>query len=440
MVSALAATQAGLEPEVRAASAAKPKVAVGGFSGDRNGEARDAFLAALRKDGSYDITDADDIKSTANAKAVTEAARAMDVNVVITGKVSGSGVKLKVMDAYGKVQGEPEIKGAGRKKLKANIDAGAAMGISDAVQNALPEEPEKPAAAPADADAEKDKEEDSSSDEPGPALSPLDITVGLRGLHRTFEFHDTIAEARPGDGFGKFLKYKLPLGPVVFADLSWYPAAHFSKGQAARIGLIGGYEKGVAISTEYKPDGSAKKTLTTDEQAFYLGARYRLPLGPHELGAAFSFGQHTFALGGDEQSPLVPDVKYTYVKLGLDGTVRIGPVAIGARVGKRFVLSTGSLEDVWFPGSVKTSSLEAGATFGYRLTGALEAVVGFDWLRYAFDFNPVRKRAGFESAVAGGAQDQYLSGFLGLRLHWPVDNEASAAAATPAAKPDADEE
>src|SRR6478609_10186782 len=115
LVAALVASQAGSEGDAHAASAAKPKVAVGGFSGDHNGEARDAFLASLRKDGSYEITDADDVKSSANAKAVTEAARAMDVNVVITGKVSGSGVKLRVMDAYGKVQGEPEIKGGGRK-------------------------------------------------------------------------------------------------------------------------------------------------------------------------------------------------------------------------------------------------------------------------------------------------------------------------------------
>jgi hypothetical protein len=231
-----------------------------------------------------------------------------------------------------------------------------------------------------------------------------------------------IADARPNDGFGRFLKYSLPLGPVAFIDANWYPGAHFAKGQASRIGVTLGYEKGFAITTKYKD-----QELKTNEQGFYVGARYRVPVAAHTFGAAVSFGQHTFALDGDEAAPLVPDVKYSYVKLGLDGTLRFGVLSIGARIGKRLLLSTGDLEKVWFPGGVKTQSLEFGATVGYRLVGPLEVVGGFDWLRYAFDFNPVKKRAGFESAVAGGAVDQNISGFLGLRLDWP--NEPGAAAA-----------
>ena len=443
-----ASLQLALERPAQAASAAKPKIAVGGFSGDKKGELRDAFLNALRDDGSYDITDAEDVKSTANARAVADAAKAMEVNVVITGKVQGSSMKLKVMGPDGQQLDAPEIKGANRAKLKANVQNTASMSVADGVERAMAAErarekeeeaSRKPEATDAKADGDAEDDDDS---EACCGLSPLDIGAGMRGMNRSFTFNQTIADLRPNDGFGTFLRYKLPLGPVAYIDLNWYPGAHFAKGQAERIGLSLGYEKGFAISTEYKPDGGAKQTLTTNEQAFYIGARYRLPISVHELGAGVGYGHHTFELTGDSVTPRIPDVKYKHVKLGLDGTLRIGAVSIGARVGKRFVLSTGALEKVWFPGSVKTQSLEAGVSVGYRVMPMVEVVAGFDWLRYAFDFNPVRQRAGFESAVAGGAVDDYWYGSLGVRFRVPGSGDkepAPTGPAKPSAK-DADED
>ena len=53
-------------------------------------------------------------------------------------------------------------------------------------------------------------------------------------------------------------------------------------------------------------------------------------------------------------------------------------------------------------------------------------VAGFDWLRYAFDFNPAPiRQAAVVSYTAGGAVDEYMSGFLGLRFHMPGQGEVS---------------
>jgi len=154
------------------------------------------------------------------------------------------------------------------------------------------------------------------------------------------------------------------------------------------------------------------------------------------LGLTGTYGQHTFELLGDEQAPLIPDVKYSYVKVGLDGMFRFGDFLAGVRVGKRFVTDTGSLKSVWFP-NVKTQSLEAGVTVGYRLVTMLDLVAGFDWLRYGFDFNPNPVRCGPNSSpcvdpkqdttsyVAGGAVDQYISGFIGFRFHVPGAGEGN---------------
>ena len=443
LVTAVALSQAAYVADVRAESG-KTNVAVGGFDGAKASEVRAAFIEALKKDGGYEVTDAEDIKPSAKGKAIVEAAKGLAVASVITGKVSkGFGLKLKVFNgADGKVLDEVEIKGGALPKLKTNIEKTGAASVADAFGKAKPpkakEEEKKKEEEPPPADEDKPEEEKPAEDKPadsGPStsggLSPFDVTAGLRPLHRKFAFHDTIADARPGEGFGQLLKYELPLGPILFIDLNWYPASHFMSGPAEWIGLTAGFEKGFATQSVYaegQKDAAGKsleQTLKTDEQAFYVGPRFRLPIGEHQLGATGTFGQHTFVLNGDEKKPLIPDVKYTYARIGIDGTFRFGDFMAGAHVGKRFVFNTGPLKTVWFP-NVKTQSLDAGVMVGYRLVSMLDLVAGFDWLRYSFDFNPAPRREHLESYVAGGAVDEYLSGYIAFRFHLPGQSEQAA--------------
>ncbi|MDF3065941.1 MAG: hypothetical protein K0R38_1542 [Polyangiaceae bacterium] len=445
VVTAIVVTQAVFTTDVFAASE-KQKIAVGGFDGPKSATARSAFIDALKQDGAYEVTDAEDVKASSKSKAIADAASGLGVSAVITGKVSKGGLKLKVMGADGKVVDEADIKGGGAK-LKAAIAKDGAASVAEALSKVAPKEeaPKEEEAKPADEEPEEKKEEASASTDDlanaDGGLSPLDITAGLRPLHRTFKFHDTIADARPGEAcpegsaqtscFRQLPAYELPLGPVLFIDLNWFPASHFTKGAAEWIGITAGFEKGFATKSVYQEGKPDELTLKTNVQAFYAGARFRLPLGVHQLSATGTFGQQTFALEGDAASPKLPDVKYTYAKAGLDGMLRFGDLFIGARVGKRFVFDTGALETVWFP-NVKTQSLEAGATIGYRLLSTLDLVAGFDWLRYAFDFNPVPVRPSNPDYVAGGAVDQYMSGHIAFRFHLPgkAEQDASAAAAT----------
>ncbi|RYZ07974.1 MAG: hypothetical protein EOO73_09745 [Myxococcales bacterium] len=439
LVTAVAVTQAAFPDNVLAA-AEKQKVAVGGFDGPKSAEARSAFIEALKEDGAYEVTDAEDVKASSKSKAVAQAASGLGVSAVITGKVSKGGLKVKVMGADGKVADEAEIKGGGAK-LKAAIAKGGAASVAEALARLAPppEEPKEEEAKPAEEGAaEETKEASASTDDVGSAsggLSPLDITAGLRPLHRTFKFHDTVADARPADAcpegsaqtncFRQLPSYELPLGPVLFIDVNWFPASHATTGAAEWFGITAGFEKGFATQSVYQEGKPDERTLKTNIQALYAGAKFRLPLGAHQLSASGTFGQQTFALEGDADSPKLPDVKYTYVKAGLEGTLRFGDVFFGARVGKRFVLGTGALEKVWFP-SVKTQSLEAGATVGYRLVSSLDLVAGFDWLRYAFDFNPVPVRPANPDYVAGGAVDEYMSGYIAFRFHLPGKSEQEA--------------
>jgi hypothetical protein len=445
LVTAAAATQAVFETEVRAATT-KQKVAVGAFEGAKSGESRNAFIDSLKKDGAYEVTDAEDVKVYSKPKAFADAAKNLGVSAIIIGKFSKGGLKVKVIGADGKVAAEATIKGTGAK-LKTAISQEGASSVAEGLAKVAPppEEPKEEAKPTEDGEGEAKEEASASTDDLASSqggLSPLDITAGLRPLHRTFKFHDTIAEARPADAcpensaqtgcFRKLPGYELPLGPVLFIDLNWFPASHFTTGAAEWIGITAGFEKGFATKSVYQEGKPTEQTLKTNIQGFYAGARFRLPLGAQLLSASGTFGQQTFMLDGDEQAPRLPDLKYTYAKVGLDAMFRFGDLLIGARVGKRFVFGTGGLEDRWFP-NVKTQSLEAGATVGYRLASSVDLVAGFDWLRYAFDFNPVPVRPNMPDVVAGGAVDQYLSGHLALRFHVPGKSEAGAAAPAPAA-------
>lgn len=443
LVAAVASSQAVLITDAKADSAEKVKVAVGGFDGAKSGDARSAFIDALKKDGGYEVTDAEDVKPSAKAKAIAETAKGLAVNFVITGKVGKGSLKLKVLKGSdGKLIDEVELKGTG-DKLKGNIEKSGASSVAPALgvsAKAAKEEPKAEEDKPSEEDKPAEEEKPSegvsvSTNDAGDAgdLSPLEITAGLKPIHRTFTFHQTLADVRPQDGYLQLLKYELPLGPMLFIDLDFYPGSLIGKGPLEWIGLTGGFEKGFATQSVYNEGktaadpGGAEKTLKTDIQAFYVGAKFRFPIGAHTLGAAGTYGQHTFTLIGDEGPyPMIPDVKYDYAKIGIDGMFHFGDFMAGARIGKRFVFKTGALESVWFQNSVKTSSLEAGVTLGYRLVSMLDLVVGFDWLRYAFDFNPVEKRPSY---VAGGAVDEYLMGNIGFRFHLPGNAEKAAAAA-----------
>lgn len=455
LVAASALSQAALETPVWAAE--KANVAVGGFDGAKSDEVRAAFIESLKKDGHYEVTDAEDVKANAKGKAIAEAAKGLAVSYVIVGKVGkGFNLKLKVMKADGKVIDEVEIKGGALPKLKSSIESSGAASVADALGQPKPKAEEKaaPEEAPAAAadDEKKDEEkpaeasaEISTDNAGGGGLSPLDLTAGLRPLHRTFTFHQTLADVRPNGGFSQLLKYELPLGPVLFIDANiWVGSLAGMQGPAEWIGLTAGFEKGFATQSVYAEGTPAETTLRTNIQQLYVGGRFRLPIGDHLLGASGVWGQHRFILEGDEGTtkklpngdflgPLVPDVTYNYVRVMLDGNFRFGDFSAGAHVGKRFVMSPGAIKTVWFP-NVKTSSLEAGVTFGYRLVSMLDLVAGFDWLRYSFDFNPVKQivdpaRPGLASYVAGGATDEYLSGYIGFRFHLPGKGEKAAEAA-----------
>jgi hypothetical protein len=404
----------------------KKKVLVGAFSGAKSDRARKAVLAALKDDGAYDVTETSDVKPGDDDKGFAKAGAG--ASAVLVGTVSKSGLVLSVRNGSdGALIQDVEVKGETPAKLEANIAESLGLSVADPIAQT---KPGATSDAPAsDAAAKPEEENPPASDQPeatsaGPAASsrgpsPLELTGGLRAVHRNFKFHDTPSDRFPTQA--NYLKapgYTLPLGPAVFIDAALYPLAFGSRGAGALFGIVGGYELNFATKSVY---GTPEKNLTTQASAFYAGLKARIPVAAHELGLLAAYGQQAFKLVGDEAAPQAPDVAYKFVRLSADGRFHLDPFMVGLHVGTRLVSDTGDLQNGnhWFA-HVKTQALEAGISAGYTLVEDLDLVAGFDLVRYAFDFNPQPPAADpTKQIIAGGGVDQYTSAWLGLRYSLP---------------------
>jgi hypothetical protein len=416
------------------ASKAKKKVLVGGFEGPKSGEARKAVIAALKDDGEYDIGETSDAKPGADDKSY--AAASAGATAVLVGTVKKSGLVLSVRNgADGALVQDVEVKGDSPSKLSKNIADTLGLSVADVIAQT------KPGAAKADApkadepkaDAEEEEKTDKApadeEEKSAPASestgfadshSPLELDAGLRAVHRSFSYHDTPAELFPTKNLPVPQTYKLPLGPALFIDGTIYPGAFVTRGAGGDFGITAGYELNFGTKSVYNtplagdPTKTQENTLTTSAHQYFIGAKARVPFSVHELGLVVAYGQQVFNLLGDENNPTVPDLWYKFVKVGIDGRFRFDALSLGVHLGTRLVSNTGGLQRDWFQEGVKTQSLEAGLNVGYTLVPSVDLLVGFDVTRYAFNFNPVSSA---NRVVAGGAVDQFTSGFLGVR-YW----------------------
>jgi hypothetical protein len=146
------------------------------------------------------------------------------------------------------------------------------------------------------------------------------------------------------------------------------------------------------------------------------------------------YGSQSFVLVGDEGGtalqPLVPDVKYQYLRFGLDARVQVSTLRFGAHIAPRVLTSLEQIDlaTVWFPGATGRG-LDFGFEAGWNFLPFLGLVAGFDYVRYGFDFNaappgtvsapnggvtPSEQDPLLTPMLAGGATDTYMSGRIGF--------------------------
>jgi hypothetical protein len=282
------------------------------------------------------------------------------------------------------------------------------------------------AKVPEGAPEEAPQEEEAAPQEEEEAPKPLALDAGVGFLFRSFQA--TNAVTLPG-----VLPTRDQSGGM--ADLrigaAFYPGALFTKGFLANIGLVGHFERSLGGNTQAGDDPNnqlPEGDLPTSLTAYDVGLRVRLPISKHELGFSGLYGQQAFLIddGGTESDPLegdaklVPDVAYSFVRLGTDFTYLISKYTLRADVGLRIVTGAGDepgqiQNDDWFPNS-DVGGVDVGVTAGYAVSERFSVTLGADFRNFFYSMNSREADFGVDSGernpVAGGANDMYFAGML----------------------------
>ena len=458
----------------RAATNGRKNIAIGRIEGPKSSKIRLELMQLVRDSAAFSVTDAEDLKSTSGRSAIAKMASALDVDAVVLGTISNSSnLTLHVYKADGRLVEQVKVKGGSSKKLEkalqtefddtvapalaqasgTNYSKHAAVAAAAPVeeeaepeaQPAKPKQEEPPPEETAAAAGTNDDHEQSAEDEEEaseaksnkgkkdkahgskPGRTPLELDLGLRGYSRNFEYTDAYGSRDPSQ-HRTLAPYKLPFAPAFTLAGVFYPGAFFDDGVLGNIGLMGSLNLGFATKTDYvqlQTGGASTTTeLKTKSRDWDLGVRGRISIGPVEIALFAEDGIQTFILLGDEGgtklAPLVPDVQYTFVRLGAEPRVRLGRFTAAAHIAPRILTSLHQIDlpGVWFPGA-KGRGLDFGLMVGYGITSFLELVGGGDFVRYGFDFNDLPTSPAVAPVVAGGATDRYWSGWIAVRLRIP---------------------
>lgn len=181
----------------------------------------------------------------------------------------------------------------------------------------------------------------------------------------------------------------------------------------ARVGLVAGYERAFGGSVQ---DRDFRASYDVEYWEWYGGVRVAHPLRGNLLGFELAAGRLASGLAGD-QGAGTPDVRYTYVRTGLDFTLRRGPFEATLAGAFRVPLGYGEISDVdWFP-RVGGYGVEGGLTLRYALSSRLSGEISGSARRFLLEMNPAPEDAAAGiSEVVGGATDDYLSCYVGLRF------------------------
>jgi hypothetical protein len=446
----------------RAGTSTRKNIAIGRIEGPKSSKIRLALMGDLKESSSFTVTDAEDLKSTSGRSTIAKMAATLQVDAVVLGVISNnSNLTLSIYKADGRLVEQVKVRGGSSKKLEkaleTEFDASIAPALArasgapppGAEEEAEPEvqetkaEPTPPPeetnpAAPSE--GEKAAERETAADlqtEPSAAKdqekqneskagrTPLELDLGFRGYSRNFEYTDPVGPRDP-TAHRTLEPYKLPFAPAVVLGGVLYPGAFWDRGVLGNIGVMARGEIGFATSTDYElhqADGTTQSTtLKTKVRSWDVGLRGRIPIGPFEIALFAEYGIQTFILYGDEGTPgelppLVPDVQYTFVRLGVAPSLRLGKWSVSAEVAPRILTSLHNIDlpHVWFPGA-KGRGLDFGMTVGYGVTSFLDVVLGGDFVGYGFDFNGLPANPLIAPVVAGGATDRFISGWLGVRF------------------------
>jgi hypothetical protein len=415
---------------------AQPRVVVRPFSGPGSARAREAVIDSLSGQQSIELLRDAEVKSTATDLGAdlsspagrVRVARTLAVSAYIEGESHkrGRNVEIEISVYEGKSGAllESTKISAPQAKLPRQVRDRFVRALGLVVAHAEAPEPEpaqpppqpepppraqEPAEQPEPIAAAQEPEEEEGPDDDAARLPALELDATIPLLLRQFRYSDALI---------RLPEHTLSLTPAIRVGARWYPGAHFTRGVAANIGLdaYGQLMWPVKATAEGTTDA-----FKTSSSAFGVGLRFRVPIGPHQLGFVAGYGQQSLSFADADSGvpPAVPDVKYGFIRLGADARLKLTE-ALTLKLGAAYLLvqGYGQLgESEWYP-HISGGGVEGALGVGYALSELFEVNAGFGLTRFFMSINPELTDAGVQDnlRVAGGVVDQYMAILLGVTL------------------------
>jgi hypothetical protein len=269
-----------------------------------------------------------------------------------------------------------------------------------------PPKEEEPKAQPKEEPEEEPKEEEPEDDGEGRPANQygreiFSVAAAFDLTGRWFGYNDGVTEnLRDYDVFGQ---------PGFQIGAEVYPLAGTDVPVMKDLGLTGRF--GMVLGLSSAVEGDETNTITTSWTRFDVGLRLRLRTGSEEapvLGLHGGFGLDSFDLEaegalGDE----VPSASYKFLRVGVDGRIPIGPVAINLFFDYLGAVSAGTVYDRFTGSSI--GGIATGGGFIVPIASGFEVRLGAEYERWFYAFEPVVG----DAFVAGGALDERIHLTLG---------------------------
>ncbi|WP_438008677.1 hypothetical protein WME89_08225 [Sorangium sp. So ce321] len=256
------------------------------------------------------------------------------------------------------------------------------------------------AAAPRDDRANRE-EGDGRTPPVGTELFSAGVDLEIAG--RTLSYTDLLSEnLRTYEVLG------VPM-PSIHGEL--YPLARSALPVLRDLGVALSYARAVGLDSE----GAGGASVSTSWSRLHAGLRGRF----RPAGQA---GPVLFATGGlcwidfdveptGEPSRDAASVSYVTLRLGADGRLPVGPVALEAGAGYQAPLSMGALASHFRGPSAGGVDLRLAVAVPFA--PGLEARAGASYTRFFYDFDSEPE----DAFIAGGALDQLFGVHLGVAYH-----------------------
>jgi hypothetical protein len=187
----------------------------------------------------------------------------------------------------------------------------------------------------------------------------------------------------------------------------------FAKPLKERFSLIGSYEGSLAGTVR---DERADRDFAVSFSELQGGARLRFPIGEHEIGTQATIVRTAAGLDAAPSVSGVPEVSYVARRPAADLTMNFGPVSLRGALGyQRTLGGFGEMSGPeWFP-HMDGYGFDSQLGLDYRVSSTVTLQALGSVRRFVLDMNSRPDDAiGGKAEVAGGAVDQYLSGYFGV--------------------------